>query len=104
MLTEHTITKLYFTPRELAKALGVHTSALRFWEKELDLIVHRSHKNNKRTYTVQECGKFALLTRLVKYYHLSAIKILIEHGDAERALELFEHPMTESVGVPMKIA
>lgn len=103
ILRPDTIQRLYFAPHQVAKALSVETSALRFWEDEFGLQVHRS-RHNKRRYTVTDVGRFATIARLVKWFHIPAAKLLMDEGRADGVLDILEPGARESEGTPMMIA
>lgn len=49
--SEEPIKKLYCTIGELAKELGIASSAIRYWCKEFCVPVHRSHITHNRLFT-----------------------------------------------------
>lgn len=87
-LKSDTIQRSYFTSTEVAKALSVSYSCLHYWE---------------RVFTATDCGRFALVARLLKFMHIPAAKLLIDSGRAESVLDILEPQVSEPVGVPMQI-
>jgi len=58
--------KLYYNIGEVAKAFGVNTSLIRFWEKEFDVIKPKKNTKGNRKFTSQDIKNFELIFHLVK--------------------------------------
>lgn len=88
-LTEKPIERLYFHLPEVAKALGCNASAVRYWEREFDLDTTRNRKGDRRL-TVKEIGQIALISRLVKWFHIEKAKQIYRAGKAEQVMDILE--------------
>lgn len=102
MLHEHTPTKLYWKIGDIAKALGVEASAIRYWETAFSLPTPRNHNGNRR-YTVTEIGQIAIIARLTRHFHIKAALSVYQKGIAERVLDILEPSVSEPVGCLMKL-
>lgn len=58
--------KRYYSIGEVAKAFGVNTSLLRFWEKEFDQIKPKKKQSGIRKYTQEDVKSIQLVYHLVK--------------------------------------
>jgi len=58
--------KLYYSIGEVAKAFGVNTSLIRFWEKEFAIISPRKSTTGSRKFTPGDVKKLQLIYHLVK--------------------------------------
>lgn len=58
--------KRYFKIGEVAKAFGVNTSLIRFWEKEFDIIKPKKNEKGNRLFTKEDIENFKLIFNLVK--------------------------------------
>lgn len=58
--------KRYYSIGEVAKAFGVNTSLLRFWEKEFDQIKPKKKQSGIRKYTPEDVKSIQLVYHLVK--------------------------------------
>ena len=58
--------KLYYGIGEVAKAFGVNTSLIRFWEKEFDAIKPKKNAKGNRKFTPQDIKNLQLIYHLVK--------------------------------------
>lgn len=58
--------KRYYSIGEVAKAFGVNTSLLRFWEKEFDQIKPKKKQSGIRKYTLEDVKSIQLVYHLVK--------------------------------------
>ena len=58
--------KRYYKIGEVAKAFGVNTSLIRFWEKEFDIIKPKKNKKGNRLFTPEDIKNFKLIYNLVK--------------------------------------
>lgn len=58
--------KRYYKIGEVAKAFGVNTSHIRFWEKEFDIIKPKKNAKGNRLFTQEDIKNFKLIYNLVK--------------------------------------
>lgn len=58
--------KLYYGIGEVAKAFGVNTSLIRFWEKEFDLLQPKKNAKGNRKFTPKDIKNLELIFHLVK--------------------------------------
>ena len=58
--------KRYYKIGEVAKAFGVNTSHIRFWEKEFDIIKPKKNAKGNRLFTKEDVENFKLIYNLVK--------------------------------------
>ena len=58
--------KQYYRIGEVAKAFGVNTSLIRFWEKEFDIIKPKKNKKGNRLFRPDDIKNFQLIFHLVK--------------------------------------
>jgi len=58
--------KRYYGIGEVAKAFGVNTSLIRFWEKEFDAIKPKKNAKGNRKFTPQDIKNLQLIYHLVK--------------------------------------
>ena len=58
--------KRYYTIGELAKALNVNTSTLRFWEQHFDTIRPKKNAKGNRMYTKRDIEHIELIHHLLK--------------------------------------
>jgi len=58
--------KQYYRIGEVAKAFGVNTSLIRFWEKEFDIIKPKKNKKGNRLFKPDDIKNFQLIYHLVK--------------------------------------
>lgn len=58
--------KLYYSIGEVAKAFGVNTSLIRFWEKEFDILQPKKNKKGNRLFTPDDVNHLIVIYRLVK--------------------------------------
>ena len=58
--------KKYYKIGEVAKAFGVNTSHIRFWEKEFDIIKPKKNAKGNRLFTKEDVDSFKLIYNLVK--------------------------------------
>ena len=58
--------KIYYKIGEVAKAFGVNTSLIRFWEKEFDIIKPKKNAKGNRLFTQEDIKNFKLIFNLVK--------------------------------------
>lgn len=58
--------KRYYAIGEVAKAFGVNTSLIRFWEKEFDLIKPKKNAKGNRKFTPEDIKNLKFIYHLVK--------------------------------------
>ncbi len=58
--------KQYYKIGEVAKAFGVNTSLIRFWEKEFTLIKPKKNKKGNRLFRPEDIKNLQLIYHLVK--------------------------------------
>ena len=58
--------KLYYSIGEVASMLGEQTSAVRFWEKEFDIIKPRKNKKGNRMFTQSDVENLKIIHHLLK--------------------------------------
>ncbi|WP_435579920.1 MerR family transcriptional regulator [Gilvibacter sp.] len=58
--------KRYYGIGEVAKAFGVNTSLIRFWEKEFDIIQPKKNAKGNRKFTPEDIKNLELIYHLVK--------------------------------------
>jgi len=58
--------KLYYGIGEVAKAFGVNTSLVRFWEKEFDVLKPKKNAKGNRKFTPEDIKNLELIYHLVK--------------------------------------
>ena len=58
--------KRYYGIGELAKAFGVNTSLIRFWEKEFDVLQPKKNAKGNRKFTPEDVKNLSLIYHLVK--------------------------------------
>ena len=58
--------KRYYGIGEVAKAFGVNTSLIRFWEKEFDVLKPKKNAKGNRKFTPEDIKNLKLIYHLVK--------------------------------------
>lgn len=58
--------KLFYSIGEVAEMLGVQTSAVRYWEKEFDLLKPRKNRKGNRLFTPEDLKNLKLIHYLLK--------------------------------------
>ena len=58
--------KRYYKIGEVAKAFGLNTSHIRFWEKEFDILKPKKNKKGNRLFTAEDLKNLQLIYHLVK--------------------------------------
>ena len=58
--------KLYYSIGEVARAFGVNTSLIRFWEKEFDIIQPKKNRKGNRYFTPEDIRNLKIIYHLVK--------------------------------------
>ena len=83
--------KRYYGIGEVAKAFGVNTSLIRFWEKEFDVRQPKKNAKGNRKFTPQDIQNRQLIYHLVKErgFTLEGAKIHLKE-EKQKALSNFE--------------
>lgn len=81
-ITEHQLTKLYYSIGEVAGMFDVNTSLIRFWEKEFSEIKLKKNKKGNRVFTPKDVLKIDVIYHLVKErgYTLDGAKKALKSG------------------------
>ena len=58
--------KLYYSIGEVAKAFGVNTSLIRFWDSEFDILKPKKNAKGNRMFTPEDVKNLQLIFHLVK--------------------------------------
>ena len=58
--------KRYYKIGEVAKAFGVNTSLIRFWEGEFEVIKPKKNAKGNRLFTTEDIENFKIIYNLVK--------------------------------------
>ncbi|UMB59761.1 MerR family transcriptional regulator [Lutibacter sp. A80] len=58
--------KRYYKIGEVAKAFGLNTSHIRFWEKEFDILKPKKNNKGNRLFTPEDLKNLQLIYHLVK--------------------------------------
>ena len=83
--------KLYYGIGEVARAFGVNTSLIRFWEKEFDIIQPKKNRKGNRYFTPEDIKNLKIIYHLVKergYTLEGARTALDEDQNLEDEIEL----------------
>lgn len=56
----------YYKIGEVAKAFGLNTSHIRFWEKEFDVLQPKKNKKGNRLFTQEDIQNLKIIYHLVK--------------------------------------
>lgn len=77
--------KRYYGIGEVAKAFGVNTSLIRFWEKEFDVLKPKKNAKGNRKFTPDDIKNLKLIFHLVKErgFTLEGAKIHLKEGKKE---------------------
>ena len=83
--------KRYYGIGEVAKAFGVNTSLIRFWEKEFDVLQPKKNAKGNRKFTPQDIQNLQLIYHLVKErgFTLDGAKTNLKE-EKQKALSNFE--------------
>ncbi|MEM6892865.1 MAG: MerR family transcriptional regulator [Bacteroidota bacterium] len=83
--------KRYYGIGEVAKAFGVNTSLIRFWEKEFDVLQPKKNAKGNRKFTPQDIQNLKLIYHLVKErgFTLEGAKIHLKE-EKQKTLSKFE--------------
>ena len=64
--TNNTSEKLFFKIGEVAKIFSVNISAIRFWEKEFDILKPKKNKKGNRLFTQRDMENLKIIHHLLK--------------------------------------
>ncbi|SFN92438.1 DNA-binding transcriptional regulator, MerR family [Bizionia echini] len=83
--------KRYYGIGEVAKAFGVNTSLIRFWEKEFDVLQPKKNAKGNRKFTPDDIQNLKLIFHLVKErgFTLDGAKIHLKE-EKQQTLNNFE--------------
>ncbi|WP_422083529.1 MerR family transcriptional regulator [Ulvibacterium sp.] len=83
--------KRYYGIGEVARAFGVNTSLIRFWEKEFDALKPKKNAKGNRKFTPQDINNLRLIYHLVKErgFTLEGAKIHLRES-RQKTLNNFE--------------
>ncbi|MBC3757898.1 MerR family transcriptional regulator [Hyunsoonleella sp. SJ7] len=83
--------KRYYGIGEVAKAFGVNTSLIRFWEKEFDILKPKKNAKGNRKFTPEDIKNLKFIYHLVKErgFTLEGAKTHLKE-DKKEALSNFE--------------
>ncbi|WP_318345268.1 MerR family transcriptional regulator [Flagellimonas baculiformis] len=83
--------KRYYGIGEVAKAFGVNTSLIRFWEKEFDVLQPKKNAKGNRKFTPDDIKNLQLIYHLVKErgFTLEGAKIHLNE-EKEKTLSTFD--------------
>lgn len=83
--------KRYYSIGEVAKAFGVNTSLIRFWEKEFDVLKPKKNAKGNRKFTPEDIKNLKFIYHLVKErgFTLEGAKIHLKE-EKKQALSNFE--------------
>ena len=74
--------KLYYPIGEVAKAFGVNTSLIRYWEQEFPIIKKKKNKKGNRYFTPEDIKNLKIIYHLVKEkgYTLDGARIALTNN------------------------
>ena len=83
--------KRYYGIGEVAKAFGVNTSLIRFWEKEFDVLKPKKNAKGNRKFTTEDIKNLKLIFYLVKErgFTLEGAKVHLKE-EKQKTLTNFE--------------
>ena len=79
----HLPEKRYYSIGEVAKAFGVNTSKIRFWEKEFDILSPKKNNKGTRKFTPEDVKNLQLIYHLVdeQGFTLEVAKIKLKENN-----------------------
>ena len=66
VLNDSSTEKLFYKISEVAEIFNVKISAIRFWEKEFDILKPKKNKKGNRFFTEKDINNFKIIFHLVK--------------------------------------
>ena len=73
--------KRYYSIGEVAKAFGVNTSLIRFWEKEFDALKPKKNAKGNRKFTPEDIKNLKFITNYYLIISAQVTKILNTSND-----------------------
>ena len=75
--------KRYYKIGEVAKAFGLNTSHIRFWEKEFDILKPKKNAKGTRRFSAKDVEHLRTIYHLVKEkgFTLEGAKSYLKHGE-----------------------
>lgn len=89
--------KVYYTPQEVAKALGIETYVLRYWESQFKFLKPERTKVGWRRYRKEDVSRVILIKKLLydKHFTIKGAKQRLKDLRNEGQLDL-HHTFEES--------
>lgn len=83
--------KRYYSIGEVAKAFGVNTSLIRFWDSEFDILKPKKNAKGNRMFTPEDVKNLQLIFHLVKErgFTLEGAKTHLKEGQ-KKTLDKFD--------------
>jgi DNA-binding transcriptional MerR regulator len=77
--------KRYYSIGEIAKAFGVNTSLIRFWDSEFDILKPKKNAKGNRMFTPEDVQNIKLIYHLVKErgFTLEGARTHLKEGQKE---------------------
>jgi len=85
--------KLYYSIGEVAKAFGVNTSLIRYWEQEFTILKPKKNRKGNRLFTSEDIKNLKIIYHLVKEkgYTLEGAKTALETlPNVEKTVEIID--------------
>lgn len=84
--------KVYYTPLEVSKALGIETYVLRYWETQFSFLRPERTKSGWRRYRKEDISKVILIRRLLydEHFTIEGAKKRLKELQKEEQLNLEE--------------
>ena len=99
--------KVYYTPQEVAEALGIQTYVLRYWETQFQFLKPDRTKVGWRRYRKEDVSKVVLIKRLLydEHFTIKGAKQRLDELKKDGALNLkntFEETRKETIFTEIK--
>lgn len=95
MENENKIKKYFYSIGEVAEMFNVNTSAIRYWEKEFDIIKPHRNKKGNRLFTADDINNFKIIYYLIKErkMKIEGVKRKLNENreDVINNIEIIEH-------------
>lgn len=76
-IIEKEIEKVYWSVGECAEIVGVEPSCIRFWQREFDIVVHRSRNNRRdRRFTRDQVFLFKSIHEALCFFKIEGLKMM----------------------------
>lgn len=82
--------KLYYSIGEVARALDVNPSLIRFWEKEFDILKPRKNSKGDRRFTPEDIKNLQLIYHLVRVRGFTLEGAKNQLKNSEKTFDRFE--------------